>query len=252
MLVLPTGSPASARKLSLSLYDLHLGANQMAQSVMQSCRIYIIGAQCTGKTTLIEHLEAHFRGDENEDSGCEKKTPKPIIIQEVARTVLREKNFNRDDIRNSPLKALQLQHHILEAQLKAERAAACKSGDSLPFNICDRSGLDPIVYTHIFVGKKEANDILMSKAWLELEDNMKAGVVILCEAGCSWLVDDGTRLMPNNLDDWMLVDSTFRKLLAVRGIDYIVCPKDLVRPIDRLQLVLESIQNHTSQSLPAV
>ncbi|RYP92823.1 hypothetical protein DL770_001103 [Monosporascus sp. CRB-9-2] len=217
----------------------------MAEEAAQCRNVYIIGAQCTGKTTLVNSLEESF-----DSSGCSqpaKQMSKPIIIREVARAVLREKKFSRDDITNSPSRALQLQKYILEAQMEAEKAASTSDHPS-PWYICDRSGLDPIAYARVFVGEEAADDMLASEAWQELEGRMKAGIVILCEAGCSWLVDDGTRLMPDGMEDWMRLDDAYRKLLAAREIDYIVCSRNLVSRADRVKLVQERLALLTASS----
>lgn len=189
--------------------------------------VYIIGAQSTGKTTLVDALERSF------DSAL-----KPVVVREVARKVLQEKNYTRDDITNSPVRALELQRHILEAQIVAERAA---DGSMSSWLICDRSGLDPIAYASMFVGEETAEKLMASQAWRELEARMKIGLVVLCEAGCKWLEDDGTRLMPVGLEGWMQLDGVFRKLLDVRGIEYIVCGKDIVGLAERVELVKKNL-----------
>jgi nicotinamide riboside kinase len=184
--------------------------------------IYIIGPQCTGKTTLVNALEKAFEYSARSSSVGPQQ---PLIIREVARTVLREKGFNREDITMFPARALQLQQHILEAQHLAE-AAACASNASSWF-LCDRSGLDPIVYTKCFVGHQAVEKLLASKTWLNLEARMKKNIVVLCEAGCHWLVDDGVRLMPNDMEEWTCVEAAFRDLLEKRGISYSTIPKDM-------------------------
>ena len=196
--------------------------------------IYIIGAQSTGKTTLVNALEALYKVA-NDTDRSEKSLPRPFIIREVARTVLKDKGFTREDIIASPSRALQLQKHILNAQREAEATASKDASSS--WYICDRSGLDPIVYTQLFVGAKATEDMLASEAWKELEANMKAGIVVLCEAGCGWLIDDGTRLMPDDLEAWMRVDAAFRRLLEVRGIDYTVIPKGMASLDERVYVV---------------
>lgn len=192
--------------------------------------LYVVGAQCTGKTTLVNALE-----DDYKSNNIGRNLPQPSVIREVARTVLKEKGFNRDDITTSPARALQLQQHILDAQLRAESSQIDESTSN--WYICDRSGLDPIVYAQLFAGKSAADDMLASKAWRTLEHYMKNGIVILCEAGCTWLTDDGIRLMPEGLDDWMRVDSTFRKLLDARGITYRIISKDMINLQERLETV---------------
>jgi nicotinamide riboside kinase len=199
----------------------------METSILVQSNIFVIGAQCTGKTTLVNALESSFAAH----------TPHqpPMVIREVARTVLKEKAFSRDDITSSKARALQLQQHILEAQFHAERTASTSA-----WYICDRSGLDPIAYTRVFVGKEAADEMLACEQWVELERGMKKGIVVLCEAGCSWLVDDGTRLMPTGLEEWMRVDKAFRELLQERDIGYFVIPKDLVNLEERILLVKDA------------
>ena len=160
-----------------------------SQFVMKT--VYIIGAQRTGKRTLVNALETSYAADADGLGGA-----KPLIIREVARTVLKEKKYSREDIANSPVRAFELQKHILEAQHTAETTG----GTSNPASWwrCDRSGLDPVVYASLFVGPQAAAEMLVSQSWKELEVRMKDGVVILCEAGCHWLEDDGTRIMPND------------------------------------------------------
>jgi nicotinamide riboside kinase len=194
--------------------------------------LYIIGAQSTGKTTLVNALEEHF---DLCRSPQEARPSQPLIIREVARTVLKEKGFNREDITTSPTRALQLQKHILDAQHNAECEINVSSTPK--WYICDRSGLDPIVYTKYFVGQEASAEMLASRSWIELESRMKAGIVILCEAGCHWLKDDGIRLMPNHADEWTRIDDTFRSLLEEREIQYYVLPKDLADLGERVDFV---------------
>jgi nicotinamide riboside kinase len=198
--------------------------------------LYIIGAQCTGKTTLVNALEDMFcRGGLS--LPVQGIPSKPVIIREVARTVLRDKHFSRDDITTSPTRAWQLQKHILDAQFEAEQAAIGPDTPSTTWYISDRSGLDPIIYTQLFVGEDAAGEMLASEKWRELERRMKMGVVMLCEAGCSWLADDGTRLMPTGTEEWMRIDDAFRKQLAVCGIQYTLVPNHVVDLEARVQLV---------------
>lgn len=194
--------------------------------------IYIIGAQSTGKTTLINALARTFDGD-----------LKPVIIREVARTVLREKDYTRDDILNSPVRALELQRLILDGQLAAEEAAEEAAGtNTSTWVISDRSGLDPVVYATVFVGEGPAEQLMASQAWHKLEARMKAGLVVLCEAGCEWLEDDGIRLMPAGLEEWMRLDGVFRKLLDMRNIEFVVCGKHVSELAERVELVKRHIR----------
>jgi nicotinamide riboside kinase len=211
-----------------------LTSTQLIFSNMKN--IYIIGAQSTGKSTLVNALEDWF-----EESGHQDSTQRPLIIREVAREVLKKYNFKREDIATLPIRALQLQQHILAAQYDAE-TTACPTGASTWY-ICDRSGLDPIVYTKYFVGEHAAAEMLASKFWRELENRMKEGVVILCEAGCEWLRDDGVRLMPKDEEEWMHIDAVFRDLLRIRGIRFSTMSKGTTNLEERVEHVKRKIKN---------
>jgi nicotinamide riboside kinase len=89
--------------------------------------IYIVGAQSTGKTTLVDGLESFI-------ISTRPDIPHPVIIREVARDVLKEHQFGRDEIRSSKSRSFELQKLILERQSITERDA--------PSNwiISDRSG----------------------------------------------------------------------------------------------------------------
>ncbi|KAI4618414.1 hypothetical protein J4E80_005012 [Alternaria sp. BMP 0032] len=214
----------------------------MANEAALSRCLYIIGAQCTGKTTLVNALEDAFHQRDTALPVTEVAS-KPVIIREVARKVLHDKQFSREDITASPSRSLQLQKHILDAQFEAEQAAIGLDTPPTTWYISDRSGLDPIIYAQLFVGEGAAGEMLASAKWKELERRMKAGVVVLCEAGCSWLADDGTRLMPDGTEAWMRIDDAFRKQLAGRGIHYTLVPNHVVSLQARVQLVQECLRS---------
>ncbi|KAF2804992.1 uncharacterized protein BDZ99DRAFT_511490 [Mytilinidion resinicola] len=184
--------------------------------------IYVVGAQCTGKTTLVDALALHFSHTKS----------KPLLIKEVARGVLRKHNYTAADITNSPVRALELQHLILAAQLAAEEEAGRK------WLISDRSALDPVVYAMLHVGEEAAARMLESKAWQVSRLRMQEARVFVCEAGTPWLVDDGVRLMPENTERWMTVHQTFCKLLREQGIPFTVVKKETADLAKRVELVL--------------
>ncbi len=49
-----------------------------------------------------------------------------------------------------------------------------------------------------YVGQDSARPLCESAEWLELRDRMAESLLIVCEAGCDWLADDGVRLMPED------------------------------------------------------
>lgn len=208
--------------------------------------VYIIGAQSTGKTTLVNALERYL--NETGEANRTNLDQRPMVIREVARTVLKEKNYRREDITTSPTRSLELQWHILQAQYEAETAAG--ASDASTWYISDRSGLDPIVYAICYVGVEAAADMLRSRVWLELEDRMKEGIVILCEAGHHWLVDDGVRLMPNDAAEWTRVDTAFRDVLKMRGLNFSTVSKDMTDLKERVEHVQKLIDD--AHSTPAL
>lgn len=179
--------------------------------------IYVVGAQSTGKTTLVDALEAHFANPDNRiQNGVH--IPIPGVIREVARGVLAQHGFTRDDIRISTERCLELQQHILAAQWQHERDTLGKSG----WLISDRSGLDPIIYAQQFGGTNGASQLLHGENWQELRERMRSSVVVVCSPHAKFLKDDGVRLMPQNLQEWEDVHIAFCDMLKESGIDYIV------------------------------
>ncbi|CZT20855.1 uncharacterized protein RCC_06715 [Ramularia collo-cygni] len=194
--------------------------------------IYLVGAPCTGKTTILNALRQQYTANH---TSCDFAQPAYII--EVARRLLGDLQIDREDIGNSPAKCLKLQEAILQAQYRAELASP---QDASSWYISDRSGLDPIVFTQLYVGSAAADKLLASPTWEALELNMKQGLVFLCESGCSWLTDDGVRLMPRDMNEWLRFDQTFEQLLEARGIHYVRIPAIISDVKERVGLVISS------------
>ncbi|KAI9711446.1 MAG: hypothetical protein M1812_007191 [Candelaria pacifica] len=198
--------------------------------------IYIIGAQCTGKTTIVNSLRDHF-GKEGSCVWRGQPVPPPVYLMEVARTVLIEHNFKAEDITSSPTRSLQLQKLILQAQAQAERAA----GDT--WFVSDRSGLDPIIYARKYVGENAAQDMMMTQQWKELEETMRRSLIVVCEAGMDWLTDDGVRLMPLDREEWIGFHEAFVAALEKGSILYVIIPKGMLDLQERVEFVLRYWEN---------
>jgi nicotinamide riboside kinase len=179
--------------------------------------IYVVGAQSTGKTTLVDGLTAYF---DHAAENAKAELNRPIVIKEVARTVLQKHNFTALDITTSPARALLLQKLILNAQNQAEDETSGK------WFISDRSGLDPIVYAKVYVGEDAFEDMLHMPTSMKLLQNMRDSLVCICEMNALWLNDDGVRLMPKNSEDWESFHQTFLEVLREQGIKYTVLNKD--------------------------
>ena len=193
--------------------------------------MYIVGAQCTGKTTLVTALQAHFRAQVPQSSQCQPPSL-PSIITELARTVLREHEFTASDITSSPSKALSFQQLILKAQYEAETSI------TEPWYISDRSGLDPIVYANRYVGSSAAEAMMGTKIWRDLRERMSRSLIIVCEAGMDWLTDDGVRLMPADRADWIAFHDLFCNSLREAGLEFTVLPRSIKDIEQRLDFVL--------------
>lgn len=223
--------------------------------------IYIVGAQCTGKTTLVNNLRAYFA------SAISSALP-PATVTEVARTVLQTHHFTARDVR-IPARSLELQRLILQGQATAERmalmpmavvgassessdsqsgaeatAAAQNKGEAGPvWFISDRSGADPIAYATRYVGSDAAQDLINCSEWSgELRDRMRASVVVVCEASgvaAGWLTDDGVRLMPQDLGEWVGFHDMFCEFLKGQGIEFHVLKADIGGHQGRVNFVVQ-------------
>ena len=203
--------------------------------------IYIIGAQSTGKTTLVTALGEYFA----QNVELEGSISQPHQVKEVARGVLLQHQFSANDITSSKTRALELQRLIIQAQAAAEGALQDR------WYIADRSALDAVAYARQYVGEAEARRLREATVWQEIEDKMRTGVVVLCEPGGEWLMDDGVRLMPRDQAEWFALHSHFRELLAECGIPYVVlaCSVSLLK--QRVEFVLQVWkQKKQMQELP--
>ncbi|KAL5084846.1 hypothetical protein Trisim1_011406 [Trichoderma cf. simile WF8] len=195
--------------------------------------IYIIGAQCTGKTSLVNALESSF-------TDLFSTTP-PIIVREVARSVLKIHGFTASDITSDPTRCLQLQALILEAQFNSERDALTEN----PWIISDRSGIDPIIYASRHIGSEAVNLMTSSNYWQELRDRMSQSLVFVCETVEDWLVSDGVRLMPRDVEDWKEYDNEFCRMLESAEIPYQMIPCSVKSLEDRASFVWSRWKNAT-------
>jgi len=154
--------------------------------------IYVVGPSSTGKTTLCRALAERL--------GLEG----PEFITEVAREVMQQERYSRDDIGK-----LEMQAAIMRAQLLREqtgRTAAATTGRVL---LSDRSAIDPIVYAILTsASEEEAEERVQSlteshQFQLALAAYRKSLFVLLGPVP-EWLEDDGVRSTENQVS---LVDS---------------------------------------------
>ena len=189
--------------------------------------IYVIGAQSTGKSTLVSHLERLFEAKRTYHG---QPVPRPQILQEVARKVLRDNNLKATEVFNSKEQALELQRLIIDAQCKAENEV---NG----WYISDRSVLDALVYAQQYGGSDESLTSMeqMEDAVARLRD----GIIVLCEPVEKWLVKDGVRLMPGDIAEWLDLHQRFQQNLAALKIDHLLLPQTRLDIDERAACVIE-------------
>lgn len=149
--------------------------------------------------------------------------------------MLKEHGFTAADIRDSPQSALDLQRLILQAQAGAEAAALREH----QWFISDRSGLDPLIYAHTYVGQEAVARMMEGKDWEVCLRTLRDSLVVVCEPSASWLHDDGTRLMPIDDEEWYQLHTTFCRFLERLGLTYTVVSKEMVNIKERVGLVLD-------------
>jgi predicted ATPase len=107
--------------------------------------------------------------------------------------------------------------------------------------ISDRSGADAIAYAMQYVGADGARALVESEQWRWLKRGMREGVVVVCEAGpavAGWLSDDGVRLMPGDLEEWVGFHRVFCEFLEGEGVRYEVLGAEVSGVEERVEFVL--------------
>ena len=210
----------------------------MAQSIQPQQRprnIYIVGAQSSGKTTLIFGLEKYFNDYSNTTWGA-STVGKPFVLEEVARKVLMDCGCTGKTVSDSKSQALRLQTLILETQSEAEDAIK-----DLWF-ISDRSGLDAIVYARLYAGESEAEQLMETKQWREMEHALQNSLIIVCEPVVPWLKEDGLRHMPKDrsarTELVSKIHGLFCDILNRLGFGYVILPQSLTNLDARVRFVV--------------
>jgi nicotinamide riboside kinase len=200
----------------------------------KSPSIYVVGAQCSGKTTLTMALKEHFSSDPS--------LPPILVLTEAARGVLKRHNFTRNDIREDVERCLELQRLILEAQWAEELKIPNEY-----MLISDRSGIDPVVYATRYAQSGGHKSLLNSQVWHELRDRMARSLVVVCEPVESWLKDDGVRLMPLDMGEWFEIHRSFCTHLEDAKIEFCILSADKVGVSDRVEFVAEHWKRFVSR-----
>lgn len=196
----------------------------------QPPNIYLVGAHCTGKTTLVEGLRTHLTASLVAEL-CGENAGNPAIIDELVRNIMRTDGFTASDVRN-PTAGLELQKRTIIAQHQVEEKLEGK------WFISDRSGIDPIVYAEVFLGRPAAEELTKLKEWRVLREKTKKACVIICEPqNASWLSSDHVRVACNDVEEWRSIAGAFRTALQSHGIPYVTIPAGMKDLGQRVQFV---------------
>ncbi|KAH8174350.1 AAA domain-containing protein [Sarocladium implicatum] len=188
--------------------------------------IYIIGPQSTGKTTLVNELHRQL-GTWLADTSFDL----PHVIPETARIVLEQHNISSLDVTASEEQCINLQRLIIEAQSVAEEEALSISS----WFISDRSAIDPLIYVRRYASAQAAEDLRLLESWAKLRERMTGSLIVVCESGTPWLVDDGIRLMPEGDEAWNRLYIDFCAVLQELNLTYCVVPQTMLGLPDRAE-----------------
>ena len=110
-------------------------------------RVFICGAQSTGKTTLLNDLISEPGQDLHK-------------VNEIARNIIAENDWQREDFdpNTRPDTFYDLQVKILRAQSRIDKELCSKNRSY----ISDR-GLDPIIYCQVYLGEEWFKKIIKTK-----------------------------------------------------------------------------------------
>ena len=207
---------------------------QLSQHQQVPSNIYIIGAQSTGKTTLISGLVTYFHNHSNITWGT-LAVAKPCVLEEVARQVLMNCGCTGQTVSESKSQALQLQSLILKTQYEAEDIIKdC-------WFISDRSGIDAIVYAKLYAGESEAEQLLNEEKWKEMEKRLQGSLIVVCEPVLSWLKEDGLRFMPEDrsarIELICTIHELFCSFLNRLEFNHVILPKTVTNLEARVRFV---------------
>ncbi|KAI0077241.1 hypothetical protein K474DRAFT_1116053 [Panus rudis PR-1116 ss-1] len=192
--------------------------------------IFVLGPSSSGKTTLCDALARDLR------------LPPSRYITEVARTVMKETGFTRNDTYKYEMQAA-----IMNAQVKAEMEAL-QLGDIQAGELrllSDRSAVDPIIYAST-ASTSSANEtrkrLLESEAFRTVIGTYKRSLFVVLQPVSEWIYDDGVRSLE---DPWNYVD-TLRRFLEEYDIPFWEISESVKSLVERVALTKEYLRLHMS------
>jgi nicotinamide riboside kinase len=156
-------------------------------------KIALVGACCTGKTTLIERSLELYKGN-----------GQITFVREGAREYL-------SSTKPLPENPLDIQRGIRNFTLQNEEKA---HGSQAKIIICDSSAVDQVVYTRAFIGKPESEEL-----YDEIADRVSSydKFFMLDPQGVPYKNDE---VRTQTSEERQLVHDTFLDVFAEKGIVY--------------------------------
>ena len=221
--------------------------------------IYVVGPSSTGKSTLCGALSKYFIGESQlQSSRSDRRSVLLYSISEVARKVMRERQFTRDDVGT-----LEMQQAILEAQVKAEMdaTATLASSDSTKEKVLlsDRCAIDALVYTRKYVSENAYKTLCETPEFQEALGRYRGErakgnngthkvLFILTLPVAEWLIDDGIRSM----DEPEAVLEEFRNVLNEMEIPFVELGSESMELGRRVEWVVSKARLDASISIGGV
>ncbi|KAL0957937.1 hypothetical protein HGRIS_000118 [Hohenbuehelia grisea] len=188
-----------------------------AEKSASQITIYIVGPSSTGKSTLCGALAKRL--------GISGKA----YVTEVARSVMTAQGYTRNDIGK-----IEMQRAIMDAQIVKE-----EEGSGSPIQLCDRSAIDPIVYSILTAqDSSEAENRRMSlvtnPSFQRTLGRYRHSIFILLSPNPLWLKDDGIRSLEKQEECYL----AFKEVLRDFGLGFREIGRDMPMLAERVSLVM--------------
>lgn len=172
--------------------------------------INICGAHSTGKTYLLNELRG-THGDTIISNCC--------FISEIARTIMAQNGWTRNDLKSNSPEFIKLQELILHQQNESE-LSALQNGSMY---ISDR-GLDPLAYLSFYSTDSEFSRVCaLPQVQKMVGRYQRESITILLEPSALCIRDDGTRWL-SDLEELNKFTLCFEIMLQMLSVPYVKIP----------------------------
>lgn len=180
-------------------------------------KIALVGASCSGKTTLFENCRKYY-ADRNDF----------LFVEESARPYIKEQ-WAKDP--NTNIFTLDFQKTIQDRTLENEKNAHSKSPSVI---ICDSTVIDQVVYTKVS-GEKMGAEELFNRIvrWLP-----SYNIFLMCDPNEVPYVTDGERTMTPQ--QRMMLHDTFNELLQEKNIPFLMISGNPQQRVEKVHQILRT------------